>query len=1158
MKIQIMRTSPGQGHSKRLIKRILFTLLPLLILLFFLLSACQLNRVVIPNSGLTSISVVMDNNYPPYTFLDQNGNPQGILIDQWRLWEKKTGIKVTISSMEWSAALEQMQSGNFDVIDTLFQTSAREKIYDFSKPYQEIVVPIYFTNAISGIADVNSLKGFPVAVKKQDAAIDFLQQNGITNLIEYESYESIIKAAANREVVVFVVDKPPADYYLYLYGIQDQFNSTDPLYSGSFHRAVLKGNTSLLAIVEEGFAKISATEYKAIDRKWQGSSSNSSNLIDIIGVVGLICLVVLLLLVIWNRSLQSQVRKKTKNVLESEQKFRQIFETSAVGMTTSNQNGEILSGNQAILKMLGFSQDEYCGLKVQDLAHPEDAVLFSNRMQALWAGMEGSISQEWQRKQRNGTYIWGFATSSLVKDSAGKPVFCIEVFEDISQRKNNEKIQQSILEISQATLSSSSLDELYVLIHQTLNEIMPVDNFFIALYDSKTNLIHFPFFRDKFEESAEPIEPGHGLSDYVMRLGKPLLVNEETLDKLLKTGEIELIGAKPLEWYGVPLIVNDQVIGVMATQSYSPSVHFSQRETQFLEFVSIQIAQAIERKQVEEAQRLSEIRYRNLFEGSPVSLWEEDFSEVKYYLDRLKQKGVSNFRAYFEENIQEVVQCLSLIKVIDVNQQALKLTHAASKTDLLQNIGKIFGPDHADKFIEELVSIAEGMNEFEWEGLNKTLDGENIYVTLRWTVAAGYEESLSKVIVSLVDISTRKQAEAELSASEERYRNLLDNLGEGIVIIDRETNFMFANPSANQIFGVDEGTLIQYKVNDFFDEEMLERASRMIETLKTDKSNTFELEIKRKDGELRYIQVFAKPQMDQELQITGTFAIIHDITDRKKAEEKRIIRSQFEEMLSNVSTRFINVDNEDINNEINAVLKHIGLFEKVDRTVIFHIDQKVKTMGITHEWYREGLHSELQDLQNIPIDDFPWLIDQISCDPLIIQRVKDLSAVASREKAVFEQMGIKSVAVFPMWVNLELVGFVGFEALETEHHWDDENIAMLQQFTNVISNALERSRLLKILEDRAIRDELTGVLNRRGFLQIANIELSRAHRYNHPVGLILLDMDHLKNINDTYGHAAGDLALKEIAKYCQLNIRGNDVLSRRGGEEFVIMLRESN
>jgi len=1158
MKKQKLVGLTGLPFRSRIISHRVYLHVWLLLTIALLITGCSQAQIVIPNSGLSRLSVVLDNNYPPFTFLDKNGNLQGILIDRWQLWEKKTGIEVEITGMDWSSALERMQAGEFDIIDTIFETESRKIVYDFSQPYQKIDVPIYFNNKISGIVDADSLKGFSVAVKENDAAIEFLQKHGVENLVTYPSYESIIQAAADGEVVVFVVDKPPADYFLYQYQIAQDFNQTEPLYSGQFHRAVLKGNPALLEIVENGFAAITAEEYQAIDRKWYGSAVNSQLFVRNLMIIGAISLLVFILLIAWNRSLQSQVKRKTKVVLESEQKFRQIFETTAVGMTTINRVGGLISGNPAIQKILGYNKDEYCKLSIQQLTHPDERKNTEKHHHKLWMGEIDTYTAEKRNLHKDGHYIWGRVTNSLVKDSAGEPLFSIELFEDITEQKYTEKVRDSIFRIAQAAISSASLDELYSSIHRTLGEIMPVDNFYIALYDAASNLLHFPFFKDQYEEAAEPIEPGHGLSDYVMRMAKPLLADQTTFDKLLKEGEIELIGAKPVDWLGVPLIYNDVVIGVLTTQSYSEDTHFSQKDAEFLEFVSTQIAQAIELKRAEEDRRQSELRYRYLFEDSPVSIWEEDFSKVKNHLDELKAGGVTDFKQYFTDHPEEVSHCVSLIKVLDVNNQALKLTHAKSKSELFRKMNKILDTGHAFHFLPEILNIADGNTEFEWEGMNKTLDGQPIYVSMRWTAAEGHEETLSKVIITLIDISKSKKAESELLASEERYRNLVDNLGEGIVIIDQNNRFTFANPSANAIFGVTSGTLVKSRLSNYIQNELLEFIDQKLETLKSGESDTFELEIIRQDGESRYVQLFARPQFDHNHHFTGTFGIIHDITERKKFEEKKLIRSRFEEMLTNISTRFINVENEDIDNEINTVLKHIGQFESVDRAYVFRIDQKNKTMSNTHEWCREGVTTKLADLQNLPVNDFRWFMEQIICDPLIISNVKDLPGNASKEEKLFQKFGIKSLANFPMWVNLELVGFVGFDFVNKEHSWDLENVAMLQQFANIISNAIERSRLLKILEDKAIRDELTGVLNRRGFVQIANTELIRANRYHHPIGMILLDMDHLKKINDTFGHTAGDIALSEISKFCMKNIRENDILGRWGGDEFVILLPESD
>ena len=137
----------------------------------------------------------MDNNYPPYTFLDESGGMQGILIDQWRLWEQKTGIHVDLSSTDWSEAQRRMRTGEFDVIDTIFYNPSRAQIYDFSAPYTTLNVPIFFQKNISGLVNARSLRGFAVAVKSGDNAIEVLKANGVNNFIEYNSYEAIVQAA---------------------------------------------------------------------------------------------------------------------------------------------------------------------------------------------------------------------------------------------------------------------------------------------------------------------------------------------------------------------------------------------------------------------------------------------------------------------------------------------------------------------------------------------------------------------------------------------------------------------------------------------------------------------------------------------------------------------------------------------------------------------------------------------------------------------------------------------------------------------------------------------------------------------------------------------------------------------------------------------------
>ncbi|KJR45650.1 hypothetical protein UF75_3971 [Desulfosporosinus sp. I2] len=301
---------------------IVFIILGLVFLLF------HATRVDAAPPEIKTISVVMDDNYPPYSFRNSQGDLQGITIDQWKLFEEKTGIKVTITGMTWNKAYTSMMQGDFDVIDTISYNADRAKIFDYSKAYATIDIPIFFQKNISGITDVNSLKGFTVAAKKGDNSINVLHKNGITNIEEYDTTEAVIQAAKDQKSVIFVLGKPAALYYLYKLGIQDNFNySGSPLYTSQFFRAIKKGHSGFMPAINNGFALISESEYQAIDKKWFGFTSipfYDAPMFRIIIIMGAAVFLVALLLFIWNRTLQRVVKQKTNELLNSLSERKQI------------------------------------------------------------------------------------------------------------------------------------------------------------------------------------------------------------------------------------------------------------------------------------------------------------------------------------------------------------------------------------------------------------------------------------------------------------------------------------------------------------------------------------------------------------------------------------------------------------------------------------------------------------------------------------------------------------------------------------------------------------------------------------------------------------------------------------------------------------------
>jgi len=183
-----------------------------------------------------------------------------------------------------------------------------------------------------------------------------------------------------------------------------------------------------------------------------------------------------------------------------------------------------------------------------------------------------------------------------------------------TEQRRREEIQAAVYKISQAAVSSDSLQELFQEIHAILGELMPVENFFIALFDPTSNRVSYPYFVDQIDEFPQSEQLGKGLTAYVIRTGQSLLASPEVFHDLVARGEVESVGTPSIDWLGVPLAIKEQIIGILAVQSYTEGVRFSEEEKSILQFVSNQIALVIERKRAEETIRVSEARYRGIVE----------------------------------------------------------------------------------------------------------------------------------------------------------------------------------------------------------------------------------------------------------------------------------------------------------------------------------------------------------------------------------------------------------------------------------------------------------------------------------------------------------------------------------------------------------------
>lgn len=275
-------------------------------------------------------------------------------------------------------------------------------------------------------------------------------------------------------------------------------------------------------------------------------------------------------------------------------------------------------------------------------------------------------------------------------------------------------------------------------------------------------------------------------------------------------------------------------------------------------------------------------RYRSLFEDSPISLWEEDFSQVKVYLDSLQDSGVNNLSQHLRENTETLRKCTQLIKIVDVNRTTLELFKARNKEELIGNLSKLIPDESLEIIRSELLAIVEGNLPFETEITGLDLEGEDVHVAFQLNVAPGHEATWGRVFVSCINIQRRTLAEEALRKSEERNRALLKAMPDLIFVCNQQGDYVdLAAESEDGLVAPKEEMIGRNMRNFGYSEETLNLFLSIIsKALETQEIQTFEFEL-NEPKKLGFWESRAVAISDEEV-----LFITRDINERKEAERQ--------------------------------------------------------------------------------------------------------------------------------------------------------------------------------------------------------------------------------------------------------------------------------
>ncbi len=359
------------------------------------------------------------------------------------------------------------------------------------------------------------------------------------------------------------------------------------------------------------------------------------------------------------------------------------------------------------------------------------------------------------------------------------------------------------------------------------------------------------------------------------------------------------------------------------------------------------------------------------------------------------------------------------------------------------------------------------------------------------------------------------------------YRTLFDAVNDAIFLIDIETHrYIDVNQKLCEMFGRTREEVRRMPVGSmsagfkpFTGVEML----ALMEKAAEEGPQLFEWLARHKDGRLFWVEVNIKRTF-----FGGKMylvAIARDISDRKKTQEDLERRTEFGKLITTISTRFINLPADRIDEWANFALLQIGQFSHVDRGYIFQLHDGGTLMDNTHEWCAEGIKSYIHDLKNLSVQEYSWLMDQLRSGNIChVCRVADLPPQAKVEKAEFEREQIRSLICVPMMLRGELVGFVGLDSVRQEKMWNEYDIAPMRVLGEIFANAMDRKRTEEALREsetryrllsenleEAVRQKVAQLKQAQNLAAIGQMVSVVAHEVRNPLQRIRLGMDILNS-----------------------------------------------
>ena len=462
-------------------------------------------------------------------------------------------------------------------------------------------------------------------------------------------------------------------------------------------------------------------------------------------------------------------------------------------------------------------------------------------------------------------------------------------------------------------------------------------------------------------------------------------------------------------------------------------------------------------------------------------------------------------------------------------------------------------PEHYARLWQTITSGGEWRGEFR----NQRKDGALYWESASIAPIHDDNGAITHFVAVKEDITLRKKIEAALRASELKYRNVFATVGDAILMLDsRDGRILDANPAACKLYGYSRDELLALR-----DRDLAAGTDANLELSRTISKRFTDYPQRRKDGTIFPADLWVRHFTHKGYEIT--VAAIRDMTPLKEAEQKIVRLSHCYAALGRTSAAIMRCpDPQELFWQICRIVVDLDqirvvMIEFVDpATDAFHLAAHAGTVS---GYLRYLATTTLSSDPGLPEGRGPTGMAFRQGAPIVCNDFLD-DPNTQIWRPFAEELGVRAGAAFPLRRNDRVVGCLSAYAADRDF-FDADLTDLLTQLAGEVSFALdlyEREDQRRTAEDRirhlANHDTLTGLPNRTLLLDRLSQALHSAQRAQHCVGLLFLDLDHFKTINDSQGHDVGDQLLQAISQRLRNAIRQEDTLARQGGDEFILVL----